>query len=346
MSKKIRLSIRDKENITHNLGVMLASGVDVQKAISSMLENSKGNMKKALAFLQKDLDQGISISESFKNSGSFEPVTLSLINAGEESGTLSNTLKVVADNYKNDLLFTGKVKQAMIYPALIISVFIMVLLTILIFVIPRIAIVFNNLKVQMPLPTRILIFASDILLKETVYVVAALILIILIIVTTYHYKKSALFRIFTSLPFISKLFTEIDIARFTSTVSVMLNSGITLDIALVTAKTVAYKYNIQKIINKCYEEVLEGKSLTQSLRNSKLLLSSDLNIIESGESSGNLSSSLKDISDEYLQKTTATLATIITLIEPVMLVVIGILIGSILMSIITPIYQLIGNIGV
>ena len=172
----LTLKTSEKIELVSNLSTMLTAGIPILEAVNSILEDTKGTQKKFLETMRDDLNQGRHVYESFaKFPRCFDKVTVNLIRAAEEAGNLEVTLKDLRDHIQSDAEFTDKIIFALIYPALIISLFFVLLLVMLIFVIPKITQVFTRLKVPLPLPTKILMFMSDLLLKKTFLLLAILV---------------------------------------------------------------------------------------------------------------------------------------------------------------------------
>src|SRR3990167_5227357 len=163
------LPIGEKLTLITSLSTFISSGIPILEAVESLIEDSSGNSKKILPQLKEDLNQGKSIAESFgRFPKSFDPTTINLIKAAEEAGTLETSLKDLVTSIKKDVEFIGKVKSALAYPILVVIVLLLVLALNLFFVIPRVADVFARLKIQTPLPTRILLFVSNLLTNHKI----------------------------------------------------------------------------------------------------------------------------------------------------------------------------------
>lgn len=342
----VRLSNTDKLSLISNLGTMLGSGIPILDCVDSMLAEVKGSQKKILEILKNDLGQGKTISESFSRSpNAFDPVTLNLIKAAEEAGTLDTTLKDLSISIKKDIEFSDKIKAALTYPAFVFVIFSGVLLMILTFVIPRIATVFSRLKVTLPLPTKILIFISGLITSYWPVWIALGILIIAGVLLFYRYQKRRLVNFLYSLPLLNKLARLIDLTRFTRSMGLLLSSGIPITEALTLSENVVSKKEIGQLIQESEKTVASGKKISDVLLEHRNILPGImLRIIEAGEKSGTLEKSMQELSDYFENEVSNQLKTITTLLEPVMLVVIGILVGGMMLSIIAPIYQLIGDI--
>ncbi len=346
-AKKISLPNNDKLSLISNLSTMLSAGIPILETVDSLLDDSKGNAKKVLETLREDLTQGRHVYQSFSRFPKvFDSVTVNIIKASEEAGTLDVTLKDVKANLKKEMEFNDKVKSALVYPIVIMIVFIALLFVILIVVIPRIASVFSRLNVELPLPTKILIFLSNALISHTFLFFTIIAVILGTVILLYHSKKELLLGALSSLPLISTLVKDIDLTRFTRSLSLLLNAGIPITTALELTQTVVVKKSVAKAIEHAKEVVSSGKKLSQGFKDAKKVFPVIMiKITEAGERSGSLDKTIQEIS-EYLEYQVAnTLKTLTTLLEPVMLVVVGVFVGGMMLAIIAPIYGLISQIG-
>lgn len=343
----LTLSSQERLELISNLGTMTSAGIPILEVVDSGLKDAKGNPKKILEKLREDLKEGKTIADSFANSpDAFDPITVSLIKTAEQSGTLDITLKDIVVSLKKEMEFSDKIKAALAYPGLVVVVFMGVLLLILGFVIPRIATVFTRLNVPLPLPTKILIFFSNILLQSTVWVVLVAILASALIIFLYKTQKKELINFFYSLPLLSQLALEIDFARFTHSLSLLLEAGIPINEALELCTHVVARHDIESLIKHSQVSIAAGKKLSDSFAEDKkhLIPETMMRITESGEKSGTLGKSMQDLSDYFETRVDNALKTVTTLLEPILLVVIGIFVGGLMLSIVSPIYQLIGEI--
>lgn len=348
MKSNTGLSKKDKLTVISNLGTMLSSGIPILEAVDALLEDIGGSQKKILLALREDLNQGKTISDSFsKFPRAFDAVTVNLIKASEKAGNLDTTLSDLTVNIKKEIEFNEKVKGALTYPIFVVVVFVGVLSLMLVFVIPRIATVFKNLKVELPLPTRILIGVSDVVTKFTVPVLVTIGILAVLVVFLYKTKRRFLLNLLLSLPFLKDLAREIDLTRFNRSMSLLLSSGLPITDALNLAREVVVKREIYKLIGRCSDFVSGGKNLSEGLRGIKkgIVPGVMVRIIDAGERSGKLDVSMQELADYFDNEVSSKLKTLSTLLEPIMLVVIGLLVGAMMLAIIAPIYNLIGNIS-
>ena len=344
---KVTIPPSEKISLIGNLATMLAAGIPILEVVNSLLEDSKGGQKEVLTALRDDITQGRQIHMSFaKFPRVFDKVTVNVLKASEKAGTLDETLKDLKDGIRKQIEFNDKVKSAFLYPAFIGVTFVGILLLNLFFVIPKIAVVFQNLKVELPLPTRILIFMSDAVTKNTLLVGVTFAILIALSIFIFKQKRGFFLGFFLSLPLIKGLVKLIDLTRFSRSLHLLLASGLPITQALELTIDVVTAKRTADIIESCREMVTSGKKLSEGLRTGKGYIPTIMiKLIEAGEKTGTLDRSLQDISEYFDYEVTNTLKTLTTLIEPVMLVLVGIVVGGMMLSIIAPIYGLISQIG-
>lgn len=345
--ENLTISNSDKMGFLISLSTMLSSGITLVESVDSMLEDAKGNFKIFLTILRSDIQQGkrtyLSLS---KFSNIFDKVTVNLVKAAEEAGTLDSSLKQIKINMQKDTEFVDKVKSALTYPLFIIVVFMLVFLMILVFVIPKISKIFLSLKIDLPLPTQVLIFLSDFILKSTVPLIVGLIISSIFIFFLFKTKRRELTQFIFSLPLITGLIQKIDLTRLTRSLHMLLSSGVNISYALELVEDIVINKYIFRMISYAKENVASGKSLASAFRKFKKYVPSlIIRVIESGEKSGHLDKSLLETSEYLDYEVSNTLKSLTALLEPIMLVVIGILVGGMMLSIIAPMYSLIGQVG-
>lgn len=346
-TENISLSGSEKISLIISLGTMLSAGISLMDVINSLLDDAKGNQKKLLTTVKEDLTQGKRLYTSFaKFPNTFDKVTVNIIKASEEAGTLDSTLKQIRSNIQKDMEFSDKIKSALIYPMFIMLVFAAVLLMILIVVIPKISSVFLRMRVELPLPTKALMFTSNILLTYPIPVTIGVLFIFLMMALVLKTQKRIVFNILFSLPIIKPLIVKIDLARFTRSLAMLLSSGIVINSALEMTQEIVINNEVRRTIAHCLSMVLSGKRFSDGLHAHKNIVPSIMNkIIEAGERSGTLDKSLQEVSEYMDYDVSNALKTATALIEPIMLVAVGAMVGGMMLSIISPIYGLIGQVG-
>ncbi len=345
--KSLRIATSEKLGLISNLATMLSAGIPILEVVDSLLEDAKGNQRKFLESLKSDLSQGNHVADAFQKFPKiFDKITVNLIRASEEAGTLDVTLTDLKSSIKKDAEFSDKIKGALTYPVLIFFVFIGVLLMILVVVVPKISSVFLRLNVPLPLPTQILIGMSQALTQYTVFVILGAIALCVGIFLFYREKKREFLHLLFMLPLVSKLAQEIDLTRFTRSLYLLLTAGIPIAAALELAQEVVLKREVAESIAHCKEIVLSGSQLSEGLKQAKNIFPNIMiKITEAGEKSGSLDKSMQDVSEYLDYQVGNTLKTLTTVLEPLMLILVGVLVGGMMLSIIAPIYGLIGQVG-
>lgn len=343
---KVKISGKEKMQLFGNLSTMLKAGVPIMGAVKSLLEESKGSTEKVLTAVRENLKAGRVLHESLQRfPKSFDTVTISLIKASEEAGTLETTLRDVRDNIQREIEFADKIKSALMYPAFVIVVFFGVMLAMLIFVMPRISQVFRRLKMDLPLPTKIMMYASEALLNHSLLVIGGLTVLVILIVIFYRVNRKLVLNTFFSFPFLSGMMREIDLTKFTRSLSLLLASGLPILTALELAEDVVIKKDLKNLLSAARKKVETGEKLATGLRSGQGLVSGVVvKLIEVGESTGSLDQSMKDVTDMMDYRVSRKLEKATALLEPIMLVVVAMAVGSMMIAIIGPIYGLISDV--
>lgn len=346
-TKNITISNNEKLSFISNMATMYDAGIPIMETVESMAEDAKGNTKKILDSVKADLIQGQSLSTAFsKFPKVFDSVTVNVIKASEEAGTMDVVLKDIKVQIQKDMEFMDNVKSALTYPIIILILFLLVMVMILVVVVPKIASVFISLRVALPLPTRIMIFVSDIILHNTLMLIVGVVAVFGVALFIYKTKKSILLRLIFALPVVSSLVREIDLARFSRSMYLLLTSGITITNALNLAKDIVMRKDVSDVIAHAEETILTGKKLSDGFKDKKSLFPSIvIKIVEAGEKTGTLDKSMQEISSFMDYQVSATLKKLVSLMEPLMLMFVGALVGAMMFSIISPIYGLISQVG-
>lgn len=344
-----KLSYADKINFAENLGTMIKAGVNLSEALSVLAEESENpRFKIILGDLKFAVENGQPLSEGLKNyQADFNEIFINMIKAGEASGKTEETLRRLATQLKKEYSLVTKVKGALIYPFVLIGGVIGVLVLIITFVVPKLAAVFAGSSYRLPLTTKALFALSTVASRSPILTIVVLAIIIigaglsLRIVKVKKFFSNLLFR----LPITSKLFRQIEMTRFCRTTGELLASGIpitkTLEITASGMSLVLY----QKLISEAKEKIIKGVSLANAFRGQEEYFSGLLiSVINVGEKTGNLAELLINLADFYEEQTDNALKSLTSLIEPILLVIVGLLIGGMAISIVVPIYQLIGTI--
>jgi type II secretory pathway component PulF len=344
---KVTLKGTEKLELIGSFATMLGSGISILEMVKSLAEDTKGGQKLILDEMRDDLTQGKRIYVTFaKFPRVFDHVSVNVIRASEEAGTLDTALRDLRTTLQKDMEFNDKIRSAMMYPAFIMIVFIGILGMILTFVIPKISTVFLQLNVPLPLPTKIMIFLSDVIVKHTFYFGLGLVAFSTLIYFLFSYRRKQILQIFYRLPLINTLVMQIDVTNLARNLSVLLMSGLPITQALELVSEVVVRRRMERLLLSAKAMVLAGRSLSEGFRSDKGAVPSIvIKLIQAGEETGTLDRSLQEISEYFDYKVTYTLKTLTSMLEPIMLVLVGGAVGGMMLAIIAPVYGLISQIG-
>ena len=339
----------EKLILIENLATMISSGIPIIEALETINQDSTNkHLNSITEGAITDLQRGQSLSETLRKfPRDFDKVFLASLEAGEASGKLDEVLFQLSENIKSDIELSQSVKNSLLYPALVVTVLIIVLSSMFVFVIPKVANVFTGLNIPLPLPTVILITFSNFFNKFLLYIIATVVILLSFIFFGVRsgFLKPYLFKLITVIPILNSFFKKVDLARFARTFSLLLNSGVAIIEALNLSTHVVNNELLARDIGAVKNDISEGEFLSTSLRKYKRSFPALLaRLVSSGEKSGKLDKSLSDFYDFYQRQIRVDIKNFTTLLEPVLLVIIGIAIGGIILAIIAPIYQLIGQI--
>ena len=344
---KIAVSSKDIVAIFDNLSTMLSAGISITESVDSLLEDAKGSQKNLLTELRNDLSQGKQVHLSFARfPRTFNPVTIQILKASEEAGTLDITLKDLKEHIKKEMEFLDKIRSAMIYPTIILAVFIIVMLVILIFVMPKLTSVFGRMSMELPLPTKILMGISHYIINNPLNVVIGTLIFAISMAIFYMRKKELILRFFFALPLVSSLVAQIDIARLTRSMGLLLSAGLTVTTALELCQDVVFRRDIKKLVAYTLTNILSGRRFSEGFRYGKGIVPMiAIKLTEAGERTGSLDKAMQHISEHMDYEVNQSLSTLTSLLEPILLLFIGLIVGGMMLSIIAPIYSMIGSVG-
>ena len=353
LSKRMAMSAKigylEKINFTGNLATMIKAGVNLTQALDILASDTKNSrFRTILGDLKFAIENGRPLSQSLANfSQDFDPIFINMIKAGEASGRLDEALSRLSIQLKKEYALISKVKGALVYPAVLIGGVLGVLVLIITFVIPRLVTVFSGSTLKIPLTTKILFFLAKIASFSPILTISVLLVFLILIVLLLRTKavKTFLNQILFRLPVTSNLLKQIELTRFARTTGGLLGSGVAIgEVLEITASGMSLEV-YRKIVLEAREKILKGVSLANAFRGAEkyfpgLLLS----VINVGEKTGELAKLLANLADFYEEQADNSLKTMASLVEPILLVIVGLLIGGMAISIVLPIYQLIGTI--
>ncbi len=348
--KLFKQRIKDK-NIslfTKGFSVMISSGLTLLDSLE-ILEDQETNpeFKKVINKIRLRVEGGSTLAYAMsEHERIFSSLYVNLIDSGEKSGTLEDVTKRLSTYLEKTIALKKKVKGAMIYPAIVSSVAASVVALILIVVIPTFESLYGSAGMMLPLPTRIVISLSELLRSYFIYLVLAIIAVVYLL--RYSYRKSYRFRklvdgMILKIPVFGLLIKKSSIARFTRTLGSLMKSGVAvLDGFDLIAKT-AGNVIIEEELNNAKQMIAGGSSIAEPMKQSNIFPPMVGHMIAVGEKTGKLDEMLDKTADYYEAEVDDTVANLSTLIEPIVIVFLGTIIGFIVVSMYLPIFEL-GNV--
>lgn len=343
---KERRSVKANEIylFSRQLANLLKSGLTILKALSILNEQTQDPyFKKVLTFIAQEVKNGRSFSDSLAVFPHLFPILyVTMVKAGEESGNLPEMLSNVAIYQKNQAEITHKVIMALVYPALMLTVGTMTIYIILTFALPKMIGLFQNIGSDLPLPTVILLAVSKIL-SQGWWIIAGLLIAAVMFFRRYsqtpHGKKEiALFSL--KAPLFGPILLKTELARFARTLDLLLKSGVPIVRALEVTIPIIKNEIIRGGFQKCRDDLLTGGAFGEGILEIPYIPKMIGHLITIGEESGNLNDVLSEIATTYEQETNEQIKVMTTLLEPIMILLVGGVVAFIVFAMLLPIFQI------
>jgi len=340
------VKIKDKELylFSKQLANLLKSGVTLLKALEVLSEQTKSvYFARVLGEISIGVKSGRTFSACLADYPAiFMPLFVAMVRAGEEMGKLRQMLNSVADFLKAQGEFASKVRSAMVYPVFMLVIGVSTVIFILTFVMPKMAVIFTDAGQNLPLPTRIVMSISHFF---QAYGLGAAIGAAIIILMFNRWRKSphgviVIGQFLLNLPLLRGFVLKVDLARFTRTMSLLLESGLTIIRSIEMAVPTMYNPQLKLDLLVCAQGLAAGDNLGQCLSKSALIPPMMVQLIMVGEESGSLQESLRDIAESYEADINETTKLITTILEPAMILVVGAVVGFIVFAMLLPIFSM------
>ena len=344
-----RIKLQDKIIFARNLSAMINAGLSLSRALG-VLERQSTNLKfkKVLQSLTYNISKGKSLSDGMKEFPKvFPPLFVSMVGAGEESGNLADSLLIVGNQLEKTYLLKKKIKGAMIYPAIVISAMIIIAILMFIFVVPTLSETFKSMNVELPTSTAIIIGISEFLANHGILALLIAVIVVTVLVILFRTPKGKRYGELTllHLPIFSKLVKESNSARTARTLSSLLSAGVDVVEAISITKSVVQNSFYKDVLTAAGENVQKGIALSAIfMENSNLYPVLVGEMIEVGEETGKLSDMLLRVAAFYENEVDTATRDLSTIIEPILMVVIGAGVGFFAVSMITPMYSIMSGI--
>lgn len=341
---KPKVASKDLVIFSRQLSTLVAAGVPIVQGLSILESQAESPVfKSVLAKVKTDIESGLSISDAMKkHPEAFPELYVSMIKAGELGGILDTILERLSAYLENSEALKGKVKSAMMYPAVISTIAGAVTVFLLVGVIPTFKEIFESFGAELPLPTQILINMSDFLKNQILLVLATPVAAVFGIKRFYATPagRAKIDAILLKLPLFGVILKKVAIAKFTRTLGTLMKSGVPILQALETVASTAGNVVVEGVIRTTMDSIREGGRLTDPLKKSPIFPNMVVQMIGVGEETGSLDQMLTKIADFYDQEVDDAVKGLTSMMEPLIMVVMGIVIGGIVIAMFMPMMSL------
>lgn len=343
-SKKYNLPLEELAIFTQQLSSLLNAGLPLVQCLEALQDQTEDQVFRiVIRDVRAEISSGNSFSDAVKKfPKTFNTLFISMVEAGEASGALAEILGKVAEYFESSVRLTKKVKSAMTYPIAVIGLAVALVNVLLIFVIPVFADMFADFGAQLPAPTQFLIDLSDFLKANILYIIGGCVVFWFIfkkIVATPK-GRDIKDRFLVRAPIFGNLIHKIALSRFCRTYATLVRSGVPILRTLEIVSAASNKVQIEGACVEIAKHVSQGGQVSEVLASNTFFPPMMKHMVKAGESTGNVDGMMNKIADFYDAEAEATVAALTSLIEPMLIVFLGVVVGGIVMAMFLPIFQL------
>lgn len=355
--KEFKISLPFKKKVkqrsiavfTRQLATMIDAGLPLVQSLDILSSQQESKLFKDITReIREDVEGGSTFAGALKrHPGTFDDLYTNLVVAGEEGGILDNILTRLANYIEKSEALKKKVKSALVYPSTIVGVAIMVVIILMIFVIPVFETMFKSAGQTLPLPTLIVLMISKIVKKYVFIMIPALILSFFLFRKYYQSEggKALIDRLLLKLPVFGPLFQKISVARFTRTLGTLVSSGVPILDGLTIVSKTSGNRTIETAILNARASIREGETISEPLGRSGHFPPMVIQMISVGESTGALDTMLSKIADFYEDEVDVAVTNLTSLLEPFLMIFLGLVIGGVVIAMYLPIFQMASAVG-
>ena len=351
MTRKRKPKLQELATFTQQLANLLQAGMPLTVALNSMTHlETKGIPKEVSGDLRQEVMEGRSLSDSMaKQPLIFSELYINMVKAGEQSGALVDVLRRMANHFERYAEVQSKLKSALIYPVMVCLVGIGLMLFFIYFMLPQFEKMFSGFNVELPMPTKFLIGVGKVF-TNVWWMTLFMMVLVAVSILIYRFRRSTegrerIDRLMLRLPIIGKVICLNYYGQFARTLSTLLENGVPVLTALKITEQVMANGVIKNAISKTREAVTDGKTLAQPLAASKVFPQLMVDLVKIGEETGDVPAALKNVADTYDSELTIALRVMMTLIEPLLIIIMALGVGFLLLSVLLPMFRLISNIS-
>jgi type IV pilus assembly protein PilC len=342
---KKKVKLKELSVFSRQFATMVNSGLPILRALSILADQtSNPELAKTLAACRVDIEQGASLSSAMqKHPKVFNDLYVSMVKSGETGGSLDNVLLRLADMIENEVKLRGKIKSAMTYPIAVVALVSLIMAAMLLFVVPQFKSIYSQLGGSLPLPTRLLLGVSDIFKKFWFIVIAGL------FIGRFFFRRwkatpagrESVDAFKLRVPIFGSLFQKTALARFAGTLSMLLRSGVPILQALdIVSDTVNNKV-IAKAVTDVQGSVREGESMAKPLSKHRVFPPMVVQMLAVGEETGQVDVMLEKVAIFYNQEVEASVDALTSLIEPLLIAIVGGAVGAAVIALYMPMFNII-----
>lgn len=330
--------------MTRQLATLLGAAIPLVQALSSLVDQTEnGALKRVIAQIRESVNEGSTLTKALSEHPKlFSSIYVNMVRAGEASGSLDVVLERLADFGEKQQALRGRMRAALVYPIFMAVIGAAILFILITYVVPNITQVFDEMGKVLPAPTKFLISLSEFL--QNYWLVAAGLIVLVVSGVKYIIGRPAGRSVWDLLklkmPIIGPVVRKILLARFSSTLGSLLNSGVELMTSMQIVKTLINNVRIADVLDQTMDDIEKGKSMASSLAGSQWFPPMFVQMIAIGEQSGRLEAMLGKISAAYEREVENAIMGMTSLIEPLMIAVMGAAVGFIVLSILLPIFEM------
>jgi type IV pilus assembly protein PilC len=345
--KKVGGKVKDKHLAvyTRQFSTMVDAGLPIAQCLTILSEQSESKaLRDVTGKIAREVEGGATLAESFRKYPKvFNDLFTNMLQVGESGGVLDVVLQRLSGYIEKAAKLKSKVKGAMVYPIVIVSVAVLVIVFMMIFVIPTFAKVFQGMGADLPLPTKVVIFLSDFTQKYILIMIGVFAGLVYAVKRYYNTEKGStvIDTFLLKVPVLGMLIRKVAVARFTRTLGTLISSGVPiLEGLLITARSAGNRV-VERTVMQARTAVTSGRTLSEPLKGSTVFPPMVVHMINVGENTGALDQMLSKIADFYDDEVDTAVSALTALLEPIMIVFLGVVVGGLVVAMYLPIFRLV-----
>jgi type IV pilus assembly protein PilC len=339
--------VKERELVvfTRQFSAMVDAGLPIAQCLTILAEQSDSkNLRNVTTQIAREVEAGGTLADSFRKFPRiFNELFTNMLQAGEAAGVLDVVLQRLSQYIEKAASLKRKVKGALVYPLTIVSVAVLVIIFMMTFVIPTFATMFKGLGADLPLPTQIVLWCSDFTRRYVLFMVAAMVAFVFALKKYYATEQgsSVIDALLLKVPVVGVLIQKVAVARFTRTLGTMISSGVPILEALrITARSAGNRV-VEKAVMQARAAVTAGRTLSEPLRAASVFPPMVVHMIHVGETTGALDQMLGKVADFYDDEVDTAVGALMSLLEPAMIVILGVIIGGLVVALYLPIFKIV-----